>query len=314
MTLAVSTVIYKARTGETGVMSTTGAGPYTVPNMVLGNGYRTLATGYAAYSSCPVVVLIEDTVTYAWELMLATYTAGSPGTLTRFMTLDSSATNGNTPVAVTFGANPVNITIEQPPQGVIDNGFGLPCMPGMYLGNDLGVANITYGNGQTAYSNVSYLTYWPFLWRGTLPIQNVGCYIKTAASTAGGLRVGIMSLSGNSLATATATLIAELTSANLLPTGSVGAYAAALAAPLYLPPGLYIMQATTSSGTSPGLSEFQNFNNNVGLLSGSPGGYFAATERFAWTGAYNSYALTNSIAIPTTATGNSSCPDIQLGM
>ena len=61
-------------------MSTTGSGPYTVPNMVLGNGYRTLATGYAAYSSCPVVVLIEDTVTYAWELMLATYTAGSPGT------------------------------------------------------------------------------------------------------------------------------------------------------------------------------------------------------------------------------------------
>ena len=308
MGLTVSTPIYKARTGETGVLSTSGLGPYTLPNVALGNGIRTLAIGYAAYSSCPVVVCIEDTVTYDWELMVAIYSVAA-GTLTRTQTIDSS-----TGSAITFGANPCNITIEDPPAGVINSEWGLPCLPGMWLGNDLGVANETYGNGTTTFTGFNYSIFFPFLWRGTLPVQSVGCYVKGAGASGSCLLIGIMAIEGASMATASATQIANLTSAGPLPTATVGAVSGALTTPLYLPPGLYLMNATIASGTSPVLTGFGNFNNNAGMLRNGPGGFFGQTNPgFSFEQGYQAFALAASI--PTLGgTAYATAPDIMLGM
>jgi hypothetical protein len=104
------TIFYAPRVWEVGTI--TGAGPYNVPGAAYTGPYQTFAASGIA-SGATVWVNIQDTETNSWELSLFTYTAGSPGILTRLQFGWSS-----TGAAITFAGNSCNIAIDIPPPGV----------------------------------------------------------------------------------------------------------------------------------------------------------------------------------------------------
>jgi len=182
----MTTTQYADRVWEVGTVS--GTGTLNLPNSAQ-TGCITFATGLT--SGNLTVYCIYDTVAYAWEVGIGTYTSGSPGTLSRTTILAST----NSGSAVSFAGNSCNITVVVPAPVQTSSGSGsaglVPALnPNGYI--DPSMLGVGYGfSNMVVQTSGSSAT-----WNLPSQLQTAGAQFKVTIIGGGGQGGGTSTTAG----------------------------------------------------------------------------------------------------------------------
>ncbi len=287
-------VSYKSCVSETGTLTGTDPGPYTVPNAATtpsGNQFwRTIGSAFTAATD----IVLNITNSSGFEVSLWSFTpgaSGAAGTITRVQLLDSS-----TGATINWSGATVTIECVLPPpafqsggttsagvfpvfgtNGEIDwstlpDDFQTPSggvTPGTPLGYTNALDTFNNGNGSEDVGALNgWENYWLFRWRGPRKITTASMVVTTAGSATYSL--GIMSIGASSL-----TLIQTVTTGGFSDAATGVQTVSGLS--FDLPQGDYVLQMVYASGSgSAGQLLMQSLRElahgpNFGWVNGSAG-------------------------------------------
>lgn len=265
-----------------------GTGTISLGGSAASGGYRTFAqANTAGQLASPAIVryCVHDTSTDAWEVGLGTYTAGSPGTLSR--TLVFQSTNGN--ALVSFAGNACDVFITENASRV-DWGM-LPFVAGNWY-------SAPGSSAGAAVSSTDTLTAHPFRWRGPAKPAALAIQCTTAPTATTAFEVGIYDGTGG----VPGALLLDAGAASIASTFSApGIVSVSIATPPLIDvANVFLAVGTPATGNGAQLAALgAGYNNADWLMAESLGSsQGAATINFGYEASYGGSTLPATFPTP----------------